>query len=148
MSARARATTLRIINAILKSNSSDKVRGRLRGSLLIRTSAIKRLNDLRAILRMAGTGHEWHRSGTDTIRKELRCQAGDQRASADVRVDSIRRLMCLEGFLTLAELDTNPQDLLIRALVIPAKEPVKLQGAPHQPDTSALEQEFDSIAGG
>jgi hypothetical protein len=85
---------------------------------------------------MAGTGSEWGgRSSTDTIRKELRVQANDQRASADIRVDAVRRLMCLEGFLPIVELGDGAQDLLIRQIV----EPTQKEIAPEAKPLSAIE---------
>lgn len=121
MSERGRITTLRLINQLLKANASTKMHTRLRGSLTIRAAAIKRVNDLKAILRMAGDGYEGRRAKTDTTRSELRTQAGDARLSAEARVTSLERLMVLEGFLGVDTLGTDPTDIWVRSLVTEKK---------------------------
>jgi hypothetical protein len=130
MSAKAKRVTLRLLNDLIAANSTDRIRGRLRGALGIRAKAIKRANDLKAILRMAGTGTEWQRSSVDTTTKELRSQAADARLSAEVRITAIERLCVLGGFLSPSTLSHDPIDEFIRQIVAPAPEQKPVESTP------------------
>src|SRR5271157_2078940 len=102
MAYRRKVICLRLCRALIAANSAER-RKRLKGSLFIRSRAVRRANDLIAILHAAGDGREWARSKVDTVCSDLRKQAADSRLSADVRLKAIERLMALDGLLGLDE---------------------------------------------
>jgi hypothetical protein len=129
---RTREVTTRLLKEI--------IRGKLRGGIDSRTSAIKTCTDLLAAMRMS-QGRTWLRGCRefDTFVAEQRHLAADTKIGPGLRADACRRLCVLAGYSSPDILGEDDADRYTRTLTAVGTKPSALAPSELSPAEAALE---------